>query len=62
MTDKELIISYIVNASNGLGKAVREAEILIIIAIIIGIAILWNQRKIRKQLQQIKEQLDQKEL
>lgn len=55
MTDKEAIIMYINANASGIQKSLREIAILILI---LGIVIIINQIRLRKQLRQIQEQLD----
>ena len=62
-TDKNTIILYILdvlqavnNNHNKLQPMIIALLIITSISIIIGIAILWNQRKIKKQLRQLLEQ------
>lgn len=55
MTDKEIIVNYIINATSGIHKGLREVLILILI---LGTIIIVNQIRIRKQLRQIQEQLE----
>jgi len=67
-TDKNTIILYILdvlqavnNNHNKLQPMIIALLIITSISIIIGIAILWNQRKIKKQLRQLLEQKVEKE-
>lgn len=60
-SDHQIIIKNIIGSNEILKNYIVVAITIGAAAIIIGIAILWNQRKIKKQLRQLLEEKKQEE-